>query len=165
MSATTTDAVKKMSDADQLRKSVIDCTGSIGVAVQGLKEAKAASSWGNDIIAEMRATISFIVALEAAELVLATAAKSVRAALVVSMEDTGSPAIQTEFHTASTKRAPRSVVITGTVPDAMMAPIEPPKPKPDLSAIKAALKGGPLPYAHLSNGGAAVLAITTRKSK
>jgi hypothetical protein len=158
MSTTTLDA------CDELRASLATTTRAASSAVGSVIQAqRALPAAGDNIIAVYRATIDLILACEAAETAFADAVAGARAALAASMESCGAGTIQTATHSAALKAGARRVMITGTVPPEMLKTPEPPKPRPDLDLIKAALKNGPLEYAHLSNGGEQVLAITSRK--
>lgn len=153
MSATTADGA-----ANDLRDAVDTAMQALPGAVRMIKDARAASSWDNDIIGEMRSCISLIVALKAASKVINSTELKVREALATSMSDTGAPAIQAEFHTATLKSTPARVLINGPVPEEFMTT---PEPYPDLARIKAELKLRRVNWASLSEPGE-TLAITTR---
>jgi DNA-binding phage protein len=149
---------------DALRDAVSAATRPASSAVNAVIMAqRALPAAGDDIIATMRAAIDMILAAEAAETAFAEATKAARAALLKSMEETGAPVIQTATHAATLRVGAKRVLITGEVPTSMLKEADPPKPRPDLDAIKTALKAGPLLYAVMSNGGEPTLAITSRR--
>lgn len=101
-----------------------------------------------------------ILALEAMQAVAKDAEAAARAALVEEMEENGALQIECEWHKVSLADVPRSVIITGPVPDEFMST---PEPKPDKPSIAKALKNGPLTFAKFNNGGPKALRFTSKK--
>ena len=113
---------------------------------------------GGDLSEACRAALRSVLAAEAVENAAKCAAQAMRKLLTEALE-AGPGIVRTSSHTASTGKARRKVIITGTVPPEWL--IAPP-PKPDTERIAQALDKGPLPFATLSNGGEPVLSIRTR---
>jgi Siphovirus Gp157 len=105
-----------------------------------------------DLLAVMAAADAYSLACEAlAEITKATHAAA-DAALAQTMSETGAPSLRTEFHTISLRKNPERVEITDpkAIPDSFMTV---PKPQPDRSKIRAAIKNDPaINWANLQPG-------------
>ncbi|CAB4157027.1 Siphovirus Gp157 [uncultured Caudovirales phage] len=105
-----------------------------------------------DFEAALYRAAAALVALEDAVARIEGDAKTLRAALLTAMSETGAPNISLPYHTVGTQER-RSLRVTdeSAIPAHLWTT---PKPQPDTTAIRKALQAGAVPGAVLSNGGA-----------
>lgn len=128
-----------------------------------LDDANADLLMAADIVSGIRAAGTMLLALEAIEEDSKQTIARIRAALAEVMAETGATEVALPHHTlALVEPKPRPFVS-----DASALPAEfmvTPPPKPDMDAIKAALKRGPVAGVTMTNGSAHIR-ITSRGEK
>lgn len=143
----------------------VDATAAdVYKATADITTPMAAMMGATDIVSAIRASGNLILAFEAIEEAASEATKRLRAAVAEAMNDNGVPTIATEQHLISCyDPAPRAQIID---PDSVPRQfwVQPPE-KIDVAALAKALRAGRVPGAVLTNGGAPILRISTRKDK
>ena len=116
----------------------------------------------NHFVAMQQSTVSVIMACDALQLAAKNAEAQCRVALATAMA-LGSTTIRTEHFSVSLRAAAQRVLITDEAAIPARYMVQPP-PKPDMVAISALLRGGKvIPGVSLTNGGADIVSIRTRK--
>lgn len=130
-------------------------------AAIALRRLAGAVDTADDLVDAAQTTVALLVAVEDAADTLDAIGKRLRATLGAVLDDSGMPAAQTDYHTASVRMGPPSVLITdeAAIPPTLMRQ---PPPAPDKIAISKLLRDGQdVPGATLSNG-SLQLTIKTR---
>ena len=116
----------------------------------------------NHFVAMQQSAVSVIMACDALQLAAKGAEAQCRVALATAMA-LGSTTVRTADFTVSLRAAAQRVLITDEAAIPARYMVQPP-PKPDLVAISALLRGGKvIPGVSLTNGGADIVSIRTRK--
>lgn len=149
------------SASEKLRADILTTLKPLAAAVRAIQNTQAeVREDGGEFLDACQAALRAVLAVEGLEKVAEAVKDDLRTLLAGALE-MGPGIVRSETHTASIGSAKRSVIITGDVPEIWMSS---PKPTPDKRRIGEVLdKGQTLPFATLSNGGAPVLTIKTRK--
>ena len=116
----------------------------------------------NHFVAMQQSTVNVIMACDALQLAAKNAEAQCRVALAEAMA-LGSTTVRTEHFSVSLRAAAQRVLITDEAAIPARYMVQPP-PKPDMVAISALLRSGrTLAGAELTNGGADIVSIRTRK--
>ena len=116
----------------------------------------------NHFVAMQQSAVSVIMACDALQLAGKNAEAQCRVALATAMA-LGSTTVRTTDFTASLRAAAQRVLITDEAAIPARYMVQPP-PKPDMVAIAAHLRAGQdIPGVSLTNGGADIVSIRTRK--
>ena len=116
----------------------------------------------NHFVAMQQSAVNVIMACDALQSAAKGAEAQCRVALATAMA-LGSTTVRTEHFSVSLRAATQRVLITDEAQIPARYMVQPP-PKPDLAAISALLRSGrTLAGAELTNGGADIISIRTRK--
>jgi len=145
-----------------LYNTIYDALQTVGDAIERVMNAQSKLPEAtNEFLGTQQAAIGVILACDELQDAAKTAEAQCRAALVAAMS-LGGTTIRTEHFTVSLRTAPKRALVTDETAIPLRFMHQPP-PRPDLTAIAAALRTGQdIPGAVLTNGGADSLVIKRR---
>ena len=145
-----------------LYNTVYDALQTVGDVIERVMNAQSKLPEAtNQFVATQQAVIEVILACDELQDAAKTAEAQFRAALVAAMS-LGGTTIRTEHFTVSLRTSPKRALVTDETAIPLRFMHQPP-PRPDLTAIAAALRTGQdIPGAVLTNGGADSLVIKRR---